>query len=432
MNIEAARLMTTAETAFVDIFEANEDHLPGDDTVKDARIAAIAALKHAGLPTRKVEAWHYTDLRRLLNTGYKLAEPPEFDDVKADARRLQLEVDTLKLPFANGHFLKEMADELPATVRIDPIAACAFIPAPYEADPSDAIIMLNTALFSDGVCLHVAPDAKLPQPIEIDVAFSGDDKIMAATRHRVEVNAGAEATFVDRCGGPDRVQYLSCSMVELTVAENAKATWIISQEQGDLATRLARLNITLKKNAQLTVVVVNAGGNLVRQEINADIIGEGADLIIRGVNLVGGDSHVDVTTKLLHKVQNTTSTETFRNVTTGRGSGVFQGMIGVAQPAQQTDARMACNTLILSDDSGFSAKPELEIFADDVQCAHGATVTDLDATQLFYLKARGIPEDKARALLVKAFLSEIVEDLDDDALSEVLDHRIERWLEAHD
>ncbi len=432
MNIEPTRLMTDAEIAFVDIFEANQSSLPGDKSVAEARNTAIAALKTAGLPTRKVEAWHYTDLRRLLSIGYKLTEKPDYATVKADARRLQLEVDTLHLPFANGHYIASLADEMPQNVRIDPIADCAFVPAHYEADPSDAIVMLNTALFSDGVCLHVQAGTSLDVPIEIDEAFSGDDKIMAATRHRVELEKGASATFIDRCGGPDGVEYLSCSMVELELQDDASATWIISQEQGDLATRLARLNVTLGKNAKLSVVVVNAGGRLVRQEINTRVVGEGADLNIRGVNLVADGTHVDVTTVIDHLVEDTTSTEIFRNVVTGRGKGIFQGRINVNKMAQRTDARMACNTLLLSDEAEFSAKPELEIFADDVQCAHGATVADIEKDHLFYLMARGISEGEARALLVKAFLAEVVAGMDDENLVEALDHRIGKWLKSHD
>ncbi|MDK1482824.1 SufD family Fe-S cluster assembly protein, partial [Sinorhizobium sp. 6-117] len=160
--------------------------------------------------------------------------------------------------------------------------------------------------------------------------------------------------------------------------------------------------------------------------------GEGADLTLRGINLLGGESHTDVTFTLGHDVPHTTSTEIIRNVVFDRAKGVFQGKILVAKDAQKTDAKMSCNTLLLSDDADFSSKPELEIFADDVQCGHGATVTDIDHTQLFYMLARGIPENKARAMLVNAFVAEIVEELEDDEeLVEALEGIISAWLEKH-
>ncbi len=168
-----------------------------------------------------------------------------------------------------------------------------------------------------------------------------------------------------------------------------------------------------------------------RQEIHGVVTGEGSDFKLRGINLMGGETHTDMTFTLGHDVPNTTSTEIIRNVLFDRARGVFQGQIRVAQDAQKTDAKMACNTLLLSDDADFAAKPELEIFADDVQCGHGATVIDLNPTHLYYLNARGIPESRARAMLVNAFVDEIVEELEDEALIEPLELIIEAWLARH-
>lgn len=154
-------------------------------------------------------------------------------------------------------------------------------------------------------------------------------------------------------------------------------------------------------------------------------------LTIRGVNLVGAGAHVDVTSVLLHDAPGAVSTEIFRNVATGHGSGAFQGQIRVAPAAQKTDARMACNTLLLSDTAEFSAKPELEIFADDVQCGHGATVADIDDDHLFYLMTRGIPEREGRAMLIRAFVEEAFDTVEDEALRDGLNARIEDWLERH-
>ena len=161
------------------------------------------------------------------------------------------------------------------------------------------------------------------------------------------------------------------------------------------------------------------------------VAGEGADFQLRGVNLIGDDQHIDVTMDLHHSVPNTESEEILRNVVVGKGHGIFQGKIRVAQVAQKTDAKMACNTLLLSDDGNFSTKPELEIFADDVLCGHGATFADIEPSYMFYLMSRGIPEREARALLIKGFVDEIVEDIDNEVLEGAMVDVIDGWLDAN-
>jgi Fe-S cluster assembly protein SufD len=203
------------------------------------------------------------------------------------------------------------------------------------------------------------------------------------------------------------------------------------QSMADDAVHMARLSATLGVAASLMLIMVNAGGGLVRREINVAIEGEHADFKLRGMNLLSGKRHVDVTMEVRHTVEHTTSTEFLRNVVTGEGKGVFQGQIRVAAEAQKTDARMACNTLLLSDEGEFLAKPELEIFADDVACGHGATVAEINRDHLFYLMARGVPEAEARAMLVRAFVSELLDDMDNDALHDALNGVLADWLETH-
>jgi Fe-S cluster assembly protein SufD len=215
------------------------------------------------------------------------------------------------------------------------------------------------------------------------------------------------------------------------MGEGAEVIWVILQDHADGATHLGQFNAELGKDAKLTLFVMNAGSKLVRQEVRVAAKGEGGTFTLRGVNLLSGDTHTDVTMTLDHIAPHTTSTEVVRNVVTGKAHGVFQGRINVHQKAQKTDARMACNTLLLSDDGEFSTKPELEIFADDVQCGHGATVTEIDENHLFYLMARGVDEKTARGLLVKAFLAEVIEELDDEAIVEALEGVLDRWFAAH-
>jgi Fe-S cluster assembly protein SufD len=224
---------------------------------------------------------------------------------------------------------------------------------------------------------------------------------------------------------------LVSAVSHITVEDGADLTWIILQEQPDDATFLGQTNIEIGADAKLTLFFMNAGGKLVRQEVKVNVAGEGSEFVLRGVNLLAGETHCDVTMVLDHQAANTVSTEVIRNIVTDKAKGVFQGQIRVAREAQKTDAKMACNTLLLTDEGEFSAKPELEIFADDVACGHGATVTEIDHGHLFYLMARGIDEKTARGLLVRAFLAEVIEDLDNEALVEALEEKLTAWFATH-
>lgn len=415
--------LTAAETALVDLFGRRCGDLPGNADVVTARDKAMQALKIHRLPTRKVEAWHYTDLRRLLtnmpdwtaDTGAALVDP-----VLEGAARFGLVNGALtERPAVDGLQVEAMADSLRADVGGVPFAA--------PTDDDDAVGLINTAFASDGLRITVADGASIDRAVEIQSVHAGGQ---VHTRHHVVAGAGSTAFFIEHHRGTDDA-VLASTATDLTVREGADVTWIVVQEQGAEATHLGSLTLTLEKDAKATVFIANLSGKLVRQEVHAKAVGEGGELTFRAINLIGEQTHCDVTLELDHLVANTTSTETVRNVVTGRAQGVFQGQIRVAQPAQKTDAQMACNTLLLSDHAGFATKPELEIFADDVVCAHGATVAEIDHDHLFYLMARGISEKTARGLLIEAFVDEIVEELEDEALIEALEERISGWLEHH-
>ena len=420
MNIHASPTLTAAESALVEAFSARVAELPGDATVALARDNAVERLK-AGLPTRRIEAWHYTDLRRLLATV------PAFDpSAKPEAPRALIEGSSV-LRVANGEALAAPKIE---GVEIVPFAALLSAgdarAAMAPADRDDAIGAINAAFAADGFGLTIAADAEIATPIELQNLQAGGQ---VHARFPVTVGAGAKATIIERQAGTGAGLVSSVSTLDL--GEGAEIVWVIVQEQAETATHLGQFVATLAKDAKLTLFIMNAGGKLVRQEVRVGAAEEGSDFQLRGVNLLGGDTHCDVTMVLDHSAPHTTSTEIVRNVATDRAHGVFQGQIRVDQIAQKTDARMACNTLLLSDDAEFSTKPELEIFADDVACGHGATMTKIDRDHLFYLMARGVDERQARGLLIKAFLAEIVEELEDEALVAALEEKLDRWFATH-
>lgn len=406
--------------------QAEEAMLTASSTLEPdgVRTAAADLLRAHGLPTRRVEAWHYTDLRNRLNEFVGLAQPASPEQAAAWLERCQDLVPAVKLAFLNGRMLDQNDIKLSDGITLDAGAAAA-----GYRDATDAVAVTNSMLAADGVRLSVAAGKNVDQPVELLHGIIGQGA--AVYRHAVELGAGSSARFVERHKSENGKHAFANTVTGLTLAEGARAQWIIVQEEGKDTTHLGQLNITLGKNTRLEILLLNAGGALVRREINVAVRGANSELSIRGVNLIGDGSHIDVTTSLVHEAPDTISNEIFRNVATGNGKGVFQGEIKVAKLAQKTDARMACNTLLLSDDAEFSAKPELEIFADDVQCAHGATVTDILDEHLFYLRARGISERDARALLVKAFVEEVFDEIEDDDLRDNLNARIESWLDNH-
>jgi Fe-S cluster assembly protein SufD len=421
MNIHATPQRTKAETAFIDAFGERLSELPGDGAVMIKRDNAIEQIK-SGLPTKRIEAWHYTDLRRLLT-----AVPPH--DRAADARAVPAilkgsavlpllnGVSSAKTPVIEGVTVERLADKL-----VDGSFARVLDPQ----GPDDAIGALNAAFVADGYFLDIAPGTVLEAAVELQNVQAGGQ---THVRLPVRVGDGAKGTIVERQTGTG--DGLSSSVVNLVVGDGAELRWLIVQDQPDGATHLGQFNAWLGKDAKLLVFIMNGGGRLVRQEIRVATKGDGGEFRLRGINLLAGDSHTDVTMVLDHAHPHTTSTEVVRNIVTGRAHGVFQGRINVHQKAQKTDAKMACNTLLLSDDGEFSTKPELEIFADDVQCGHGATVTEIDSNHLFYLMARGIDERTARGLLVKAFVAEVIEELDDEPLVEALEAMLDQWFATH-
>lgn len=420
MNVITQMKRTAAEDALIDSYDVRAADLPGDAKVTVKRDEAVELLK-SGLPTRKVEAWHYTDLRRLL------ASVPAFD-LEAYAGPVEpLLAGASVLPVLNGVAGRAAApDGARLASFAEGLASGEFAALLGSSGHDDPVSAINSALVADGFVLDIPAGVELAQPAELQNVHGGGQ---AHSRFVVRAGAGAKATIIERQTGKGAA--LVSSISHLDVGDDAEISYLIIQEQPQDVSHLGQINIRIGKGSSLTLFVMNTGGKLVRQEVRVVAAGEGSQFKLRGVNLLSGDSHTDVTMVLDHLAPQTVSTETFRNVVTGKAEGVFQGQIRVARDAQKTDAKMACNTLLLSDEGSFSSKPELEIFADDVACGHGATVTEIEQDHLFYLMARGISEKVARGLLVKAFVAEVIEELEDEAVVEALEVKLDAWFAEH-
>ncbi|RKE84960.1 Fe-S cluster assembly protein SufD [Rhizobium sp. AG855] len=424
MTLQAANRLTAAETQLIDAYTNQIGSLPGDGAVLLKRDGLFDGLKRQGLPTRRVETFHYTDLKALLR-ALPADEPQAV--AKSEAPIVN---DGTVLRILQG--VAETPANLPEGLTVELYREALSSGAAAEGltafNSDDTIGRINGAFVRDGYAIAVAADTVIDRPVELQSVHAAGQLHL---RFPATFGKGSKATVIERHIGQSGSAALATVVADLKLDEGAEITWVIVQGEGDADSHLGQIRAELGTDAKFRLFVINAGGKLVRQEVHVKTVGEGSDFTLRGVNLLGGDTHTDVTMTLGHDVPNTTSTEIIRNVVFDRAKGVFQGMIRVAPDAQKTDARMACNTLLMSDDAEFSVKPELEIFADDVQCAHGATVADIHKSHLYYLMSRGIPEKKARGLLVNGFVAEIVEELEDEALVEALEEIITDWLEHH-
>ncbi|MET3590134.1 Fe-S cluster assembly protein SufD [Bartonella silvatica] len=396
--------------------------LPGDKTVQAVRKKAIELFQSAGLPSRKIENWHYTNLRTLLKSVSHFSEIYD-DGQSVDALLSESAVFSIK----NGKtstqsqvkniIVKRLADALKEnSVKIDQVSS-------HE----DFIGQLNTAFFTDGWLFHIPENTKLNVPIELqNVQMGGQAHIFSD----IKIDQNSQATFIEHQIGSDQDTFVS-SISSLQVAAYSDVTWIIIRNHDFNSTHFGRFRATLGQGAKLSLYVLNIGSQLNRQEIDIELQGAESDFQLRVINLLSGQTHSDLTMTVRHVEEQSTSTEVIRNVVTDKAVGAFQGMIRVAPKAQKTDARMACNSLILSDNAEFNAKPELEIFADDVACGHGATVANINHDYLFYLMARGIPFKTAHALLIKGFISELIDEIPQDNIQTVLRNIIVKWLEKN-
>lgn len=420
MNMHA-QMHTAAEKALLASYDALVSDLPGDAAVAVKRDMAIEQLK-AGLPTKRIESWHYTDLRRLLTAVPDFTAP---EHAKAVTPVLEgSRILSILNGVATGH--PDAIEGVTVRRVAEALQDGSFAPALELAGFDDAIGALNASFVSDGWFVDIANATELDKPIELQNVQAGGQ---SHVRLAVKVGDNVKTTIVQRETGTEAG--LVSSVSNLVVGDDSEVLWLIVQDQPETATHFGQFNAWIGKNAKLTLFFMNSGGKLVRQEIRVTTKGEGSDFQLRGINLLAGNTHTDVTMVLDHAVPHTGSRELVRNIVTGKAHGVFQGRINVHQVAQKTDAKMACNTLLLSDDGEFDTKPELEIFADDVACGHGATVTEIDKSHLFYLMARGVDEKSARGLLVKAFVAEVIEGLEDEPIIEALEKRLDDWFATH-
>ncbi|MCJ2011094.1 SufB/SufD family protein [Methylobacterium sp. J-076] len=436
---EVKNLRTGAETGLSALFEAGRKSFATEEAI--GREEAFRFFEATGLPSRRVEAFKYTDLRAAITEAAPPAEAPSAEAARkavAAAKGFSA-IEAARLTFVNGHLIRALSDlsGLPEGVTVTPINdamgkgdARLTRLAPVAQARENAIYQLNTAFLADGALITVAPGAKPALPLHLRFVGTGAEAFSTATRVLVDIGEGAEVTILESHEGPDGLTYQPNDAMDVRIETGGVFRHARTNREGDAAVALSTLSVRLDDGAQLESVAVVTGAVLSRHQIFLNIAGEGTNVVVNGAAMLRRGQLADSTLLADHAAVGGVGREQFKTVIDGDATGVFQGKIIVRQAAQQTDGKMKSDCLLLTDEGQMMNKPELEIFADDVACGHGATCGAPDEDLLFYLMARGLPRPLAQSLLVQAFLGEAVESVTHEGARAALIGEIEAWLAA--
>ena len=437
MNVTT--LKTKAESQLREQFDAAASNLPGTGWVSALRARAMDAFAAEGLPHRRVEEWKYTDLRERLRDvpapGAATAKAVTSTDLDRALGPFAA-IDAERIVLVDGVYSADLSKVSAEATVIELMSLAAMLkkaPAWLEGKFSSnggAIVALNTAFMSDGVLLKVRKDQDPGKPVLLVHARTAAEPTALAVRNVISVEAGGKLTLVEAHVTLDGAARgaLSNIVTDVTIGDGATCDHIKSLADATASTHLATWTTKLGKDATYRGFQLTASPALARNDINILFNGEGGKLDLSGAFLARGAEHIDTTLVVDHAVPHCESRELFKGVLDGRAHGIFQGKIIVRPDAQKTDGKQMSQALMLSPDAQFSSKPELEIYADDVVCGHGATCTEIDADLLFYCRSRGIPPDVARAMLTESFIGEAVEKIENEAVREAIGTLAIEWL----
>ncbi|WP_298815168.1 Fe-S cluster assembly protein SufD [uncultured Roseibium sp.] len=439
MNATALIKHTQAESNLLDRYQSSKDGLAGSIAVSALREAAVEQIRDRGLPHRRVEEYKYSDLRAFMKSAAPLAAAADEAVAKAILadQNSYGDLERYQVVTINGVFAPDLSDVDGLTgegVVISDFnsalkgeAGAQLLRSPKSA-ANDGVIALNTAFVQGGVVISLAAGVEVSKPVElVQIATSEGAQV---SRTKVTLGEGSKLRLLETFAGETGNGELN-AVFDYDIADMASlATTRLIAGKVDAA-RLFTTIATIAGEAEFKSLGFMAGPKFARNQQFIEFTGEHSEAKIYGVTMAGGEDLADQTLIVDHAVPNCNSREFFKTVLDGRAKGVYQGRINVAQHAQKTDGEMMTQALLLSEEAEMANKPELEIFADDVICAHGATSGQIDEDLLFYLRARGIPEDEARTLLVLAFLSEAIEEYGEDDVTDGLEERVRDWLAGH-
>ncbi|MEX2352740.1 MAG: Fe-S cluster assembly protein SufD [Gammaproteobacteria bacterium] len=392
----------------------------GASWLLDQQNSAIKLFEETGFPTRKMEDWKYTDVQPILKRDFTInrhaARP--VDVAALDAARIT-GLDCHELVFINGHFVS-------ADSNLDAVAD-GIILKPLQQAITDnneqlrqhlnqyanagknGFSALNTAFLDDGVVIIVPENMTVDKPVHIIYLSEEQDTYFSYTpRNLIVLGKHARATVIETYTGSGEAQYFTNTLTEISLQAGATLEHYKLQQEGLKGFHVGSTQVHQHKDSRFLSHSISLGGKLVRNDIDVRLQEAGAEVMLNGLYMADKSQHIDNHTRVDHLSPHTSSSETYRGVLSGRSRGVFNGKVIVHKDAQKTDAHQSNANLLLSNDAEVDTKPELEIYADDVKCSHGATIGQLDETMLFYLRSRAIEEDTARSLLTFAFAEDVI------------------------
>lgn len=436
------KLQTTTDQVFGDTYANAVGALPGanEPWIDGMRQTSRAVVGAQGFPGPKVEAWKYTSLNQVAKVPFIPAT--RADDVDVSSLPLGVPVidSALKVVFVNGVYRDDLSDSFADlgdgvslkpfadVLKSDPGSLKGLLGSSAETGQSFTTA-LNTGFMEQGVVLYLAKNVVLERPFHlISIGASGAEPGAFHPRFSFSLEQGSRATVIESHVGLPGQPYLSNPVTEILLKEGAALRhYTVVGEDSD-AFHLGRTSVTVQENAKYESFVLSLGGQLVRREVQVSLEGVNGSAVVDGVYGLSDKQHSDITSEILHLAPNTTSNQVVKGVLGGESRGVFQGRVHVAREAQKTDGRQLHKALLLNRGPEVDCKPELEIYADDVQCAHGATTGEMDQNHIFYFLSRGIDEETARALLVEGFLDEVILNIGEDAVRETVLGLVSGWL----
>jgi len=411
--------MATLEDKLISSFILFEEQVNVDEELHKIRLDAIKTFEEKGFPTKKEEAWKYTSLTSILRNDFSVFPKIETSIGIADVKRFFIdETDTYKIVFVNGVF-----NSFLSSTTHDKIDVCLFSSALSKpkyraiiddyfnqiAQKQEPLTSLNTAFACEGAFIHIPENKIANKPIEI-VYFStkNEPNLWLNPRNLIIVKQNAQVQIIERHRNLDNEIVFTNSVTEIYAEKNAVVDYYKIQNDTSQANLIDNTYISQQEKSAASVHTFSFGGNLIRNNLNFYHFGEHIESNLKGVTISKGKQHVDHYTLVRHSEPNCESHQNYKGIFSDASTGVFNGKIYVDKMAQKTNAFQQNNNVLISPKATVNAKPQLEIFADDVKCSHGCTVGQLDNSALFYMQQRGIPQKEAKALLMFAFTNEVI------------------------
>ncbi len=403
-------------------FMAFEERVDVHSTLHDIRTDAIKNFENKGFPTKKEEAWKYTSLNSILKNDFSVFPKSETALHYADVKKYFLhDIDTYKLVFIDGVFSSYLSSTTHDGIDVCLMSSALTKPKYKEivdtyfnkiANTDDSLTSLNTAFAIEGAFINIPKNKVADKPIEIMYLSTGNEAaLMVQPRNLVIVGENAQVQIIERHQSLNSNPVLTNSVTEMFVQERAILDYYKIQNDVQTANLVDNTYIAQKRDSNASVHTFSFGGNVTRNNLNFYHQGEHIESTMKGITIIGDKQHVDHYTLVQHATPNCESHQNYKGIFDGSSTGVFNGKIFVEKEAQKTDAFQQNNNVLLSEKSTINAKPQLEIFADDVKCSHGCTIGQLDESAMFYMQSRGIPKKEAKALLMYAFSNEVIESI---------------------